>query len=123
MSDRTKLYLVSILGISKRPDVPGEKPVSRYVHVPLLVDAECIDDAEDAACVEANKLFPPDLGFQTRHIAVKPIPPEEYIRFLQLANEGKLATNEEPAEQAVHFLCSLDDPEETWIEEFNKLIS
>jgi len=124
MSDRNKLYLVSILGISLQADPTGsDKQVGRYIHVPLLMDAQSIENAEEEACIQANRLFSKELGFQTRHIAVQPIPQEEYLRLLQLSHLGLLAVSGEPVEQAVEFLCSeyIPDPDDTVILEFSKL--
>lgn len=125
MSDRHKLYLASILGISKHtddPDQPGEE-VGRYIHVPLLIFEQSIENAEEAACVWANRNFSKDLGFITRHIAVQAVPPEAYLQFLQLSQQGLLAESGEPAEQPVYFLCSLEEPnaDDNVILEFGKL--
>lgn len=125
MSDRNKLYLVSILGISKRAEDPTQpdKEVGRYIHVPLLIVEQSIDNAEEEACVQANRMFHKDYGFITRHIVVQPIPAEAYLRFLQLSHLGMLADSSEPVEQPVEFLCSLEepDPDDDVIFEFGKL--
>ena len=126
MSDQNKLYLISLLGITLRADPSGsEKQVARYVHVPLLMDAQSIEIVEEEACIQANRLFSKEHGFQTRHIAIQPVPREQYLRLLQLSHLSLLASSEEPVEQAVEFLCGEDssDPDDTVIFEFNKLVS
>lgn len=123
MSDRQKLYLASILGISKRaddPTRPGEE-VGRYIHVPLLIIEDSIDNAEEEACVQANRMFTKELGFITKHIALQPIPPEAYLHLLQLSHQGLLADSDEPVETPVEFLCSLEEPDPDVILELGKL--
>ncbi len=125
MSDRQKLYLVSILGISKRTDDPTQpgKEVSRYVQVPLLIVETCIDNAEEEACVQANRMFPESLGFKTKHITVQPIEPAAYLHLVQLSQQNLLADSDEPAEQGTYFECSLEEPslDDDVIREFGKL--
>ncbi len=120
MPDQIKLYLASLLGISQRPDPDGSGK-HRYIHVPLFIDAESMEVAEGEACVEANRLFPTAQGFHLRHITVRPVTDVEYLRLLQLSQQG-LLTNNEPGEQGVEFLCSESDvdPEDDVIFEFGK---
>lgn len=120
MPDQIKLYLASLLGISKEPDPDGSEK-HRHIHVPLFINAESMEIAEEEACVEANRLFPRAQGFHLRHIAVRPVTEVEYLRLLQLSQLG-LLTNNEPAEQGVEFLCSESDidPEDSVIFEFGK---
>jgi hypothetical protein len=125
MSDRNKLYLVSILGISRRAEDPTQpdKQVGRYIHIPMLIIEQSIDNAEEEACVQANRMFSKELGFVAKHIAVQPMPPEAYLQILQLSHQGLLADSDEPVEQAVYFECSLaePDPDDDVIFEFGKL--
>ncbi len=116
-----KLYLASILGLSKRADLPGEKEKHRYIHIPSLIDAESIDDAEEEACVLANNLFSKRQGFYLKNITIKPITEEEYLLLLRYAHAG-LITHDETPEQAVEFNCDEadPDPEELTIFEFDK---
>jgi hypothetical protein len=76
-------------------------------------------------CIQATRLFSEAHGHKTRHIMVKPIPPEGYLRLLQLSHLGLLAASDEPVEQAVEFMCSLDtfDPDDNVVFEFGKLAS
>lgn len=125
MSDRQKLYLASILGISKHtddPTRPGEE-VGRYIHVPLLLVEQSIENAEEAACVWANNHFSKDLGFITRHIALQPMPQEAYLHILRLSQQGLLAESAEPVELPVEYMCSLEEPslDDNVILEFGKL--
>lgn len=123
MSDRSKLYLVSILGISQRTEPGSDKPVGSYIHVPLLIIEQSIENASEEACVQANRMFTKELGFDKKHIAIQPIPPEAYTRFLQLSHLAMLADSDEPVEQAVEFMCSLaePDPDNKVIFEFGEL--
>ncbi len=120
MSDQVKLYIASLLGISKQPDPEGSEK-HRYIHVPLFIDAESMEVAEEEACVEANRLFSKGQGFYLRHIAIRPVTEAECIRLLQLSQMG-LFTNNEPAEQGAEFLCSESeiDPEDSIVFEFDK---
>jgi hypothetical protein len=120
MSDQVKLYVGSLLGLSKTPDPDGSKK-HRYIHVPLFIDAESMEVAEEEACVEANRLFPEGQGFYLKHIAIRPVTEAEYLRLLQLSTLGLLASNE-PHEQGVEFLCSEADidPEDSIVFEFDK---
>lgn len=125
MSDRQKLYIVSILGISKRVDDPTRpgKEVCRYIHVPLLIVETSIDNAEEEACVQANRMFSENLGFTTKNITVQPIEPAAYLHLVQLSYQGLLADSDEPVEQGTYFECSLEepDPDNDVILEFGKL--
>jgi hypothetical protein len=126
MSDRIKLYIVSILGIAVEDNLSeSDKPRGRYIHLPFLMEGESIEDVEEDACIQANRLFSEAHGYKTRHIMVEPIPPERYLRLLQLSHLGILAPSDEPVEQAVEFLCSLDitDPDDDVVFEFGKLAS
>lgn len=125
MSDRQKLYLASILGFTKRaddPDRPGEE-IGRHVHVPLLIIEDSIDNAEEEACVQANRMFTKELGFIKKYITVQPIEPAAYLHLVRLSHQGLLADSDEPPEQAVYFECSLaePDPGDDVILEFGKL--
>lgn len=125
MSDRQKLYIVSILGISKHTDDPTKpgKEVGRYIHVPLLIIETSLDNAEEEACVQANRMFPESLGFKTKHITVQPIDPAAYLHLVQLSQQGLLADSDEPVEQGTYFDCSLEEPnaDDNVILEFGKL--
>jgi hypothetical protein len=120
LPEQIKLYLASLLGISERPDPAGSEK-HRYIHVPLFIDAQSMETAEEEACIEANRLFPKGEGFHLRHIAIRPITEAEYLRLLQFSQLG-LLTNDEPPEQGAEFLCSEAgvDPEESVIFEFGK---
>jgi hypothetical protein len=126
MSDRIKLYIVSILGIAVEDDPSdSDKPQGRYIHVPLLLEGKSIEDVEEDACIQANRLFSEAHGYKTRHIMVKQRPPEGYLRLLQLSHLGLRAASDEPVEQVVEFMCSLDtlDPDDNVVFEFGKLAS
>jgi len=113
MSDRQRLYIVSILGISKRaddPDQPG-KEVGRYIHVPLLIIETSLDNASEEACVQANRMFPESLGFKSKNITVQPIEPAAYLHLVRLSQECLLADSDEPVEQGCYFDCSLEEPD------------
>jgi len=116
-----KLYLASILGLSKRADSPGEEEKTRYIHIPSLIEGESIDDAQEEACVLANNVFLKRQGFYLKHITLKPITEEEYLLLLRYAHAG-LITDKELPEQKVAFLCDEADidPEDLTIIEFDK---
>lgn len=116
-----KLYLASILGLSKRADSPGEEEKTRYIHIPSLIEGESIDDAQEEACVLANNLFLKRHGFYIKHITLKPITEEEYLLLLRYAHAG-LITDKELPEEKVFFLCDEADidPDDLTIVEFDK---
>lgn len=116
-----KLYLASILGLSKRADSPGEEKKHRYIHIPSLIEGESIEDAEEEACVLANNLFLKRQGFYLKHITLKPITEAEYLLLLRYAHSGLITNNELP-EQGVEFNCDEADidPEDLTIIEFDK---
>jgi hypothetical protein len=120
MSDHVKLYVASLLGLSKNPD-PDSSKKHLYIHVPVFIAAESMEIAEEEACIEANRLFSKAEGFHLRHITIRPITEAECIRLLQFSQSG-LLTNNEPPEQGAEFLCSESDldPEDSMIFEFDK---
>jgi hypothetical protein len=116
-----KLYLASILGLSKTADVPGKEEKRFYIHIPSLIEGESIEDAQEEACVLANNLFLKRQGFYLKHITLKPITEEEYLLLLRYAHAG-LITDKELPEQKVYFLCDEADvdPDDLVIFELDK---
>jgi hypothetical protein len=104
MSNKLKLYLVSMLGVRRTVTDSGE-PKSLFSHIPFIIEATDIDAASDEACNEAEKWFPRSGGFVDCDISVKPVPPEYYDRLTKFANLKRLAENPDPKEGLIHFSC------------------
>ena len=110
MSNKLKLYLVSLLGI--RSTYEDDKPKSLFCHVPLMVEATDIDSAAKQACSEARKWFPAHEGFKTTDVSVKPVSPEYYLRLSQFAKLQRLAEKPDPFEQPRVFRCDTSEADE-----------
>jgi len=84
MSQKLKLYIVSILAISPTTNDQGE-PKSLYVHMPWIVEATNIEAAGDEACNTAGKWFPQGDGYVDCDIVV--YPPEVYERLTKSVDD------------------------------------
>ena len=104
MTQKLKLYLVSMLGVRATVNDSGD-PKSLFTHIPFIIEAKDIDAASDEACTEAEKWFPADEGFVDCNITVKPLPPEYYERLTKFANLKRLAENPDPKEGMIYFRC------------------
>ena len=104
MPNKLKLYLVSILGVTRTQNDAGE-PKSLYVHMPWITEATDIDAAADQACTEAEKWFPRSGGFVDCDIAIDPMPKEYYERLTYFANLKRLAEDPDPKEKKIYFRC------------------
>jgi hypothetical protein len=110
MSNKLKLYLVSLLGI--RSTFEDDKPKSLFCHVPLMVEATDIVSAAEQACTEARKWFPVHEGFKATDVSVKPVSPEYYLRLSQFGKLQRLAETPDPLEQPLVFRCDTSEADE-----------
>ena len=111
MSNKLKLYLVSILGVSRTTTDEGE-PKSLFVHLPWITEATDIDEAANQACTEAGKWFPRSEGFVDCDISIDPMPQEYYERLTHFANLKRLAENPDPKENKIYFRCDTSSESE-----------
>src|SRR5260221_12180675 len=121
MSKKLKLYLVSILGVSRT--YKDDQPKSLYVHLPIMVEAKDIDTAADQACTEAEKWFPQHEGFVDCDISITPLSSEYYLRLSQFTNLKRLAEAPDTRYKPITSRCHTggdNDEEEDVVVEFDR---
>jgi hypothetical protein len=96
MAVQRKLYVASILGVYLKGRIPNVR------HVPIMLDAENIEDAKAEACTAADQ-FCPKSQFPLRTVVIRPIPAEHYSTLLGVA--GPLAGTTWTEEEALMFNC------------------
>ena len=104
MSNKLKLYIVSILAVRPVTNDKGE-PNSLYFHRPWIVEARNLEDAGQQACTEAEKWFPIDRGFTQCDISIDPVPKEYYERLAIFAQLKNMAKEADPKEKGGTVSC------------------
>lgn len=77
-------------------------------HVPMMLDAEKIDDTRHGTCLAADQFCPPS-QFPLRHVVVRPIP-VTLITSQLLTIAQSLVGIRTTTEQAIQFQCGGGQP-------------